>query len=308
MVIAMLLCCVFASSCGKKAQFERVKDVVYGRKFGTALTMNIVKPRHPNGSGVIWIVSGGWRSEPPPDDTTSLLKPFLDRGYTVFLVVHGSQPRYNMVDIVSDLRRSVRFIRRNAATFNIYPDRLAVHGASSGGHLALMLATESIPGDPDSADPVDQEPCKVQAVAAVAPPTDFLNYGQIGARASEGPLKPFAGGFDYDELDPGGTAFVKITDAKKRDDITRQMSPINRISADTAPVIIFQGDVDSIVPLQQSTTFIDKLKQHGVPCELIVKKGWGHDFRSVPDYLVDMEKAAVWFDRYVRKINTAKSD
>ena len=41
---------------------------------------------------------------------------FLDRGYTVFTVVHGSNPKFVVTEIVEDINRAVRFIRHNAAS------------------------------------------------------------------------------------------------------------------------------------------------------------------------------------------------
>src|SRR4051812_22429961 len=43
--------------------FTRKEDVIYGRKYGLAMTMDVFTPKEkPNGAGVIWCVSGGWFS------------------------------------------------------------------------------------------------------------------------------------------------------------------------------------------------------------------------------------------------------
>ena len=73
-------------------QFTRTEDVIYGRKFGTALTMDVFQPAKPNGAGVVMMVSGGWFSS-HDGINVGMYKPFLDRGYTVFAVVHGSRNR-----------------------------------------------------------------------------------------------------------------------------------------------------------------------------------------------------------------------
>ncbi len=42
---------------------DRKEDVVYGRKYGSALTMDVFTPKaNANGAAVIWVVSGGWYS------------------------------------------------------------------------------------------------------------------------------------------------------------------------------------------------------------------------------------------------------
>jgi acetyl esterase/lipase len=97
-------------------KFTRVQDVVYGRKFGTALTMDVFKPEQPNQCGVIFVISGGWYSN-HDGINSGALQTYLDHGYTVFAVVHGSQPRFIIPEIEEDLHRSVRFIRFNAEKF-----------------------------------------------------------------------------------------------------------------------------------------------------------------------------------------------
>ena len=84
------------------AAFTRREDVLYGRKDGLALTMDVLTPaKNPNGAAVVWAVSGGFFSSHDairPGFMAELLK----RGYTVFAVVHGSQPRYAIPDAVAD--------------------------------------------------------------------------------------------------------------------------------------------------------------------------------------------------------------
>src|SRR5688572_27221379 len=98
---------------------ERLTDVVYGRKFGVALTMDVFKPKqNTNGAGVIWVVSGGWVSSHATINTRAPFSPvplLLQRGYTVFAVVHGCQPKFAIPEIVADMNRAVRFIRHHAA-------------------------------------------------------------------------------------------------------------------------------------------------------------------------------------------------
>jgi hypothetical protein len=42
--------------------FRIIPDVVYGNKFGMALTFDMYQPQNQNGAGVIFINSGGWQS------------------------------------------------------------------------------------------------------------------------------------------------------------------------------------------------------------------------------------------------------
>ncbi len=101
--------------------FKRTEDVLYGRKFGTALTLDVFQSAKPNGCAVLFMVSGGFFSSHEAINPKSYA-PFLDRGYTVFAVVHGSQPKFTIPEITQDIHRAVRFIRRNAAMYGVNPD------------------------------------------------------------------------------------------------------------------------------------------------------------------------------------------
>src|SRR5262245_17806114 len=89
---------------------QHVVDVIYGRKFGVALTLDVFQPaQKANGAAVIWVVSGGWVSAHAFVDTKaafSPVQPLLDRGYTVFAVVHGCQPKFTIPEIVEDMNRA----------------------------------------------------------------------------------------------------------------------------------------------------------------------------------------------------------
>jgi acetyl esterase/lipase len=289
---------------GQEASFTRQEDVIYGRKFGTALTLDVFRPKSDaNGAGVIWVVSGGFFSSHEAINA-SVVKPFLARGYTVFAVIHGSQPRYQVPEIIQDMNRAVRFIRYRAKAFGIDPNRLGVTGASAGGHLSLMLGTAPDKGDPKARDPVDRESSRVQAVACFFPPTDFLNFGRPGKEyihaTDHRPI--FRASFDYRELDKKTMLWERITDVEKLRRISREISPIYHISREAPPMLIIHGDKDDLVPLQQSETFIAKLKEAGVEGKLVTKKDAGHGW---PSLIKDVGQCVDWFDRYLSKPSTS---
>ena len=279
--------------------FTRKEDVVYGRKYGTALTMDVFTPKeNANGAAIVWVISGGWFSaheaiNPAP------IEELLKRGYTVFAVVHGSQPRYTLPEIVADMNRAVRFIRSHAADYSIDPDRIGITGGSAGGHLSLMQGTAGDNGNPVAKDPIDRASSRVQAVACFFPPTDFLNYGKPGENAvGRGILKGYKPPFDFHEQDPNTKVFRPITDETRILEIARQVSPAYHVTADDPPTLIIHGDADVLVPIQQAELILEKLKQAGVEGRLVVKKGASHGW---PDLLKDMTIIADWFDQHLGK-------
>ncbi len=288
-----------APSRGDEPGFDHVRDVVYGRKYGAALTMDVIRPKTGgNGLGLLFMASGGFVSSPgmiqPP-----IFKPFVDRGYTVFGVVHACQPRFQVDEIVADVNRASRFVHAHAKEYGVDPDRLGVYGGSAGGHLSLMLGTAGGPGDPSAADPIDRESSRVKAVACFFPPTDLLNWGGPGLERihKTDHLPPFRAAFDYRELDPATMLWEPITDEARLREKARAVSPITHVSPDDPPTFIIHGDADELVPLQQSQTFAAKLDAAGVENSLIVRPGMGH---GLPTLEPDLKLFADWFDHHLK--------
>ena len=284
----------FGQASGDNNVIKRTSDVIYGRKAGMALTLDVYQPGQKNGAGVIFLVSGGWASS--HDDLSMVhvdvenYAPYLRRGYTVFAVVHSSMPRFNVPDIVLDVQRAVRFIRHTAAGFGVDPNRLGVLGSSSGGHLALMIATQGGPGPAAATDPVDKESGAVQAVACFFPPTDFVNWGAPGVDGvGRGPLSPLF------------AAFGSLSDTDLgRQIVGKMISPIYYVTSSLPPTLIIHGDADAVVPLQQSESFAAKAKQVGAPMvKIIVRKGKGHGWADFWKSKEDVNEFADWFDKYL---------
>ena len=274
---------------------QRTEDVVYGRKFGMALTLDIFQPAQPNGSGLLFLVNGGWLSSKAtplmvtirPDDYAV----YLSRGYTVFAVVTSSQPKFAIPEQMGDVQRAVRFVRGNAAKFGINPNRLGVLGSSSGGQLALSIATRGGPGKLDSPDPIERESSNVQAVCCFFPPTDFLNYGGPGiSGVGQGPLAPLQVAFGPQGLTPEG-----------REILGREISPIYFVTSKLPPTLIIHGDADNVVPLQQSESFVERaIKVNADAIELIIRPGKGHGWGDFWRSSEDVTAFADWFDQHLR--------
>jgi acetyl esterase/lipase len=282
--------------------------VIYGRKYGTALTMDVFTPKNrANGAAAILVVSGGWSSahELPPD--SAFVGELMKRGCTVFAVFHGSQPQYTVPEIIRDVGRAVRFIRHHARDHKVDPGRFGIYGASSGGHLALMQGLAGDAGDPNAKDPVEKESSRVQAVACFFPPTDFLNYGKPGEVAlGRGPLAGLRAAFEFRELDAKTKTFVPVKDEAQILKIGRQISPVYHVGPGAPPVLIFHGDADKLVPIQQSELLVRKLKESGVEAKLVVKPGAGHAYGLVtglgygwPNLPKDLAQVADWFDKHL---------
>jgi acetyl esterase/lipase len=286
LLIGIVMSALFAAETPIATEFTRTADVIYGRKFGTALTLDVFAPAKPNRAGVLFLMSGGWVSNQGPVNPRSF-EALLARGYTVFTVWHGSQPKYIVPEIMEDIHRSARFVRANASRFGIDPQRIGVTGTSSGGHLSLLLGLMGGPGKSDAKDPIDRESSAVQAVACFCPPTDFANWAQAGD--------------DRLILNPMDSRYAGAWGARGetregREQLWREWSPIHFVKAGAPPVFVIQGDVDRTVPVYQAKAFGDACRAAGVTHTLVVREGKDHTW---PEMGADRTQFADWFDRYL---------
>jgi acetyl esterase/lipase len=266
---------------------QRTNAVVYGKRGDRSLALDVLRPAKPNGLGVLVVVSGGWKSGNPGSFGSWMAAPLLRRGYTLFAIYHVSQPEATVMEIIDDMHRAVRYVRHYAADYGVDPRRLGVTGGSAGGHLSLMLATRGQPGPPEAADPTERESSTVQAVAIFFPVTDLLNLGKSTENLGDGgPPKSFRRAFG-----PQATnlAVWKV--------IGRQSSPIYHVTTNLPPVLIYHGDADTLVPLEQSEWFQEKARAAGRTVELVVHPGGQHGWLTM---VFDVRKFADWFDRHLR--------
>lgn len=284
------------------AEYSRRSDVIYGRKFGLALTMEVFAPARPNGRGVVWVVSNSGNSS--RDQTLQpaferRMAPFLQHGYTVFAVIHGSSPAFQVQDFVQDARRAVRFIRHRATEFGIDGERLGISGASAGGLLALLVAMHGDAGHPAAEDAVERVSSRVQAVGCFFPPTDLTNFGDNSENILEvlrqrGAIDPTLQFYDVDRKTGARTP---VTDGEAVLRMLGEMSPVTHVTADDPPTILVHGDADQAVPIQQSRRLTERLTEARVTARLVVREGMAHAW---PGWEKDGELIAAWFDAHLR--------
>lgn len=265
---------------------EAERGIVYTRRGGHDLTMDVFRPARPSGIGILMMVSGGWRSAATKFQPW-MAASFLRQGHTVIAVSHLSEPEASVMEIVADVTRAVRFVRLHAKEYGVDPARLGVIGGSSGGHLSLMLATTGSPGDPVAADPVDRESSAVQAATVFYPVTDLINLGDSTQNLHDGgPPKNFRQSFG-----------PKGTDLAEWKIIGRDVSPIFHITPKLPPVFIIHGDADTLVPLDQSQRFQKRAAELGAPpVELLVRPGKKHGW---PTMIWDAHLFAVWMTQHL---------
>jgi len=283
-LLLLILTVSHAAQIKPAANVDVIPDVVYGHKDGMALTFDIFKPKtRTNGAAIIFMVSGGWISNyVPPDQALPRYQELLDAGFTVITLRHGGSPKYLIPEIVTDVRRGVRFIRYNARRWGIDPNRLGVYGGSAGGHLSLMIGLASDNGDPAAKEDFMKESDRVAAVVAYFPPVDLRQL----ARGLNPP--------------PSGTVLDRFPALNFEKEKAADFSPIVFVTSDDPPTLLIHGDKDQLVNISNSQIMFDALRKNNVKTDFITIAGADHGFRG-EDAKRAMVATVNWFEQALVK-------
>lgn len=256
---------------------ETLTDVVVARGGDRDLRADVYRPKAPNGAGVLMIHGGGWRMGSrrmlPPQATA-----LAGRGFTCVAVEYRLLPEAPWPAQIHDVKAAMRWFRANAATLGVDADRLAVHGNSAGGHLALLLAGTvghaEFEGDGGNLG-VSTE---AAAVVAVYPPVAF----HLGARTS------------------GATAAQAVLGDAADAERARAISPIEYVRADFPPTFLLHGNADKVVPVSASVNMYNALCRAGARAELHLYAEQPHTWARWPNWVEPtMGEAAVFLERYL---------
>ena len=278
--IVCLIVLVSASAARGEYAYDQRKDVVFAEAHGIGLVMDIFVPtQRKNGLAIIDVASGAWSSSRGKIEDHKIGQTYnilCIKGYTVFAIRPGSATKFSAMEMVDNMHTGIRWVRSHAQEFGIDPDRLGMTGASAGGHIALLTAIYA------------KEDTRVKALGIFFPPTDFLNWGTTSVE--EGARNERIQKVMRQLAVPYGEAMPSDEEVLKR---VAEMSPARNVKPDLPPLLLFHGDADPLVPLQQSRILVEACEKAGVPVQLHIKPGGGHPWLTIFQEVAVM---ANWFD------------
>lgn len=213
------------------------------------ITPYLADPSVASGAAMVILPGGGYGG----------LAGHEGKGYADWLVTNGiscfvvkyrlGSHGYRHPRMLEDAARAVRLVRSRTAEWKIDPKRVGIMGSSAGGHLASTLLTHFDMGQPDAADPVEQQSSR--------PDLGILCYAVI----SMGPLTH------------GGSKKNLLGD-NPDPDLVKQLSNELQVCKHTPPCFIWHTWEDKSVKVENSLEFAGALQRCGVPFDLhIYQKG-----------------------------------
>ncbi len=226
-----------------KRPFRSVREVVYNRVDGTALTADIFQPATEAIAPVVLMIHGGAWSSGDKWHLHDHARELAQEGYVAITINYRLAPLHKIDKQIDDCRAALQWLTKSSSKYSFDPNRVAVWGYSAGAHLACMLAT----------CPTSEAP-KIHAVIAGGTPCDFENI------PPESPVLSMV---------MGGTR-------KQVPHIYHDVSPLNFVNEKCPPTMFFHGTADALVPQSTSRKMHEALKAKGVESEYVSIEGKGH--------------------------------
>ena len=159
---------------------------------------------------------------------------------------------------IYDCKTAIRFLRKEAATYGLDPDRIAVAGGSAGGHLAMLMAYTPQVEELSRGALYPEFPSHVSCVINLFGIADVRAWGR----------KSFV-----------SEAMAASGEGKR---ILELVSPITHVTAASVPTLVIHGTQDPTVPFSQAEALVERLSAQAVPHRFIPVVNGEHAFPITP--------------------------
>jgi len=165
---------------------------------------------------------------------------------------------------IHDCKAAIRWIRAHADEHGLDAERIAVWGASAGGHLVAMLG---VSGEDSALEgPLGPNLRQSSSVSCVV---NFFGPSELLIMDEQGSVMNHASKDSPESLLVGGA----IAD---HPEAARNASPVHHVKKGGAPMLLVHGTADKLVPYGQSVKLSKSLEDVGVMAPLITIEGGGH--------------------------------
>jgi len=250
------------------------KDINYASDSQESHNLDIYLPKEQKNTykAVIVIYGSAWFSNNAKAmASASIGTPLLQAGFAVVSINHRSSTEAIWPAQIQDVKAAIRYVRANAASYDIDPSFIGITGFSSGGHLATFAGVTNDVKTLTSADlTVDIEgsvgnylstSSRVHAVVDWFGPVDMARMSNCEA--------------PNDQSSPEAILIGK-KDPRLEPDWVKLISPINFVDKDDPKILIIHGDTDNVVPHCQSINLKNAYDNAGGNATFISVPGGGH--------------------------------
>lgn len=241
------------------AKVKTEKNIVFGKGGEVNLELDLAMPAEGKGPfpAVVCVHGGGWKAG-NRQQLNALTDVLAKHNFVAITVSYRFAPTHKFPAQIEDCKASVRWLRANAAKYNVNPDKIGAVGFSAGGHLVCLMGAADEKAGLEGNGGNAKQSSKLQAVVSYFGPTDFTEKTWVEAIETTFFI-PFIGG-RFEE----------------KKDAYRKASPIVYCTKAAPPFLFFHGTKDPLVGIEHSQKMEKSLKNLGVSAELVTMEGDGH--------------------------------
>lgn len=240
------------------------------------LKLDIIYPENPGHPYpcIVWICGGGWKQM---DKSAHLyyLSYLASKGFVVASLQYRTSNLARFPAQLEDIKAGIRFLKSRSKRYNIDTNKFGIMGESAGGHLAAMAGLTGKITEFDKGDHMEFSSA-VQAVCTWYLPSKL---DKVQSRDSEYSPETETEQEELEEFIYGQSSSESLLigkNARLCRDLAAAASPVNYVTKEAPPFLIFHGTRDSIVPYSQSKLMYDLLQEKGINADFISVEGADH--------------------------------
>ncbi|SRR5690606_38603575 len=263
-------------------------DVEYARADGEALLLDLYLPDERGAPLLVWVHGGAWEFGSKADMPLAALLP---RGYAIASVEFRRASVGRFPAQVHDIKAAIRYLRAKAAEHGYDAERIAVLGASSGGHLAALVGVTN--GHAELEGTLGEHRGESSAVQAAVSffgasnlTTILAQSTPLGLRVREPALERLLGALP-----------------DQAPELAQLASPVFHLDASDPPLLLLHGDQDPQMPINQAHELDGAYRKLGLDVALIVVHGAAHGGAAFFDE-ERLEAVSGFLDRTLRPDRT----
>ncbi len=251
------------------------KNIMYAHDRDPGHQLHLLLPRERTVEGpvplVVWIHGGGWMGQNQDSGIDRVTQLVRTGRYAAASINYRPSSEARWPAQIHDCNAALRWLRAHAEEFGIDPERIAVMGIESGGHLASMIGIGS--GEEDLEGGIGRYPDDSGGVACVIDlwgPTDFLQMDDH-----------LAPGATLKHSEPGSPEIRLVGGSfQNKAELVASTNPISRISGPSPPFLIIHSKYDLNVPHHQSELLQEALEQNGDEVTMVTLTNGNTEIRA----------------------------